>query len=75
MFIHLNVFGKHMSVQKKNDEWLLFNDSDTGMRSRVYDVVIPSDIDEQALITYLGDIYHEYATDKHSDVTLTKTKA
>lgn len=75
MFIHLNVFGKRMSVQKKNDEWLLFNDSDTGMRSRVYDVVIPSDIDEQALITYLGDIYHEYATDKNPDVKLIKTKA
>nr|WP_210330383.1 hypothetical protein [Aliikangiella sp. G2MR2-5] len=57
-----------MSVIKSEHEWQLFNESDTGIRSRVYDVMIPSDIDESKLEKYLDDIYHEYASEKHSKV-------
>lgn len=64
MFIKFDVFGKRMSVQRSNDEWLLFTDSDTGLRARVYDVVIPAELSEDRLVTYLDDIYHEYASEK-----------
>ena len=68
MIIKFNVFGKQMSVLKINDEWQLFNESDTGMRSRVYDVVFPTDLESAELGTYLDDIYHEYSSVKHPDV-------
>lgn len=68
MIIKFNVFGKEMSVIKKEHEWQLFNESDTGIRSRVYDVVIPSDLDSNDLETYLDDIYHEYSSNKHPKV-------
>ena len=61
MFIEFDVFGKKMSVQRNGDEWFLFTDSDIGLRARVYDAVIPSDIEESGLARYLDDIYHEYA--------------
>ncbi|MCL1076655.1 hypothetical protein L2734_00455 [Parashewanella spongiae] len=51
-----------MAVQRKNNEWLLFVDSGTGLRTRVYDVVIPSNLNESELTTYLADIFHENAT-------------
>lgn len=54
-----------MSVLRKNDEWQLFNESDTGIRARVYDVVIPPDILQSQLEGYLDDIYHEYSSEKH----------
>ncbi len=57
-----------MSVQRKDGEWLLFNESDTGIRSRVYDVVIPVDLSEQQLASYLDDIYHEYSSEKYAKV-------
>lgn len=44
MLILFNVFGQKMSVQRKNNEWLLFVESDTSLRARVYDVVIPSEL-------------------------------
>ncbi|MFY8274927.1 DUF7661 family protein [Pseudoalteromonas sp. SSDWG2] len=69
MIIKFDVFGKQMSVIKKEHEWQLFNESDTGMRARVYDVIIPSDINEEELAQYLDDIYHEYSSDKHAKVT------
>jgi hypothetical protein len=68
VIIKFDVFGKQMSVIKKEHEWQLFNESDTGIRSRVYDVIIPSDINENELEKYLDDIYHEYSSEKHSKV-------
>jgi hypothetical protein len=68
MFIKFDVFGKRMSVQRKEGEWLLFRDSNTGVRARVYEVVIPDDLEESELGTYLADIYHETASERHSSV-------
>jgi len=68
MFIKFNVFGKRMSVQRKDGEWLLFRESNTGVRAKVHEVVIPAELQEAELATYLADIYHESATEKHSSV-------
>ncbi len=68
MIIKFNVFGKQMSIIKIDKEWQLFNESDTGLRSRVYDIVVPSDLESSELGTYLDDIYHEYSTEKHPEV-------
>ena len=69
MFIKFDVFGKRLFVQRKNDEWLLFRESNTGVRARVYEVVIPADLEESELATYLADIFHESANEKHPLVT------
>ena len=69
MFIKFNVFGKRMSVQRKEDEWLLYRESNTGVRARVFQVAIPADLKENELATYLADIYHENANEKPPSVT------
>lgn len=69
MFIKFDVFGKRMSVQRKDGEWLLFRDSNTGVRARVHEVVIPDELEESELAVYLADIYHESANEKHPTVT------
>lgn len=68
MLIKFNVFGKLMSVQRKEGEWLLFLESATSMRVRVYDVVIPPELEEDELVGYLADIYHENASTKYPSV-------
>lgn len=68
MLIKFNVFGKPMSVQRKEGEWLLFLESATSMRVRVYDVVIPPELKQDELAGYLADIYHENASVKCSSV-------
>jgi len=68
MFIKFDVFGKRMSVQRKDGEWLLFRESNTGVRARIYEVVIPPDLEENELATYLADIFHESASEKNSSV-------
>ncbi|PMG74508.1 hypothetical protein BCU84_18285 [Shewanella sp. 10N.286.51.B7] len=69
MLLKFDVFGKSMSVNRQNGEWLLFIDSNTGLRTRVYDVVIPSELLESELARYLGDIFHESARGDNTDVT------
>ncbi|MBY5943851.1 hypothetical protein KUW02_01180 [Photobacterium rosenbergii] len=68
MFLLFDVFGTKMSVQRKDGFWLLFKESDTAMRARIYDVVIPPELEEADLATYLADIYHENASANHPDV-------
>ena len=69
MFLKFQVFHQSMSIQRKGEEWLLYRESDTSIRSRIYDVVIPSDLAEEELARYLADIYHEFATEKYQSVT------
>lgn len=68
MVLKFNVFGKAMSVIRKDQQWLLFNESDTGIRSRVYDVVIPAELTPEELLGYLDDIYHEYSSERHPSI-------
>ncbi|ALU42026.1 DUF7661 family protein [Pseudoalteromonas rubra] len=68
MTIRFNVFGKRMSVSRVGAQWQLFNDSDAGMRARVYDVVIPPELCESELALYLDDIYHERSSEAYPRV-------
>ncbi|MCL1043399.1 hypothetical protein L2712_17345 [Shewanella marisflavi] len=68
--IRVNVFGRSMSVRRVGEEWQLFSESQTGMRSRVYDVVIPPELTEDQLLGYQDDIYHEQASAQHPKVSL-----
>ncbi|MBQ4863057.1 hypothetical protein J8L98_15330 [Pseudoalteromonas sp. MMG013] len=68
MVIKFNVFGKHMSVLRCGQEWQLYHESDTSLRVRVYDVVLPPELQQTELSSYLDDIYHEYASEKHPAV-------
>ena len=70
MRLKYNVFGQVMSVQRQNGEWLLYREPDVGMRSRIYEVVIPASLEKVEIAQYLDDIYHEMATEQHPTVRL-----
>ncbi|MCY9829236.1 DUF7661 family protein [Vibrio chagasii] len=69
MWLKFQVFHQRMSVQRQNEEWLLYRESEISIRARVYDVIIPSDLAEEELARYLADIYHEFASEKYPSVT------
>ncbi len=69
MWLKFQVFHQRMSVQRQNEEWLLYRESETSIRARVYDVIIPSDLAEEELARYLADIYHEFASEKYPSMT------
>ena len=56
-----NIYGRfQVTVQRENDGWVAYR-SELGKRTRLHDVVIPSDVLAQELATYLDDIFHEFA--------------
>lgn len=65
-----DVFGQLMSVIRKDEQWHLFRESETGVRAKVYDVIIPDDLTPSELAGYLDDIYHEYSTETRPRVQL-----
>lgn len=64
-----NVFGRHIGVKREGDRWLVFC-ADLAERkfSRLYEIVIPDDMIEDEIPNWLGDIFHEAATERHPDV-------
>ncbi|MFA3760748.1 hypothetical protein [Yersinia sp. 2466 StPb PI] len=62
-------FGRRLSVKKIANEWQLFRmESNEGKSSRIYDVIIASFLAEDEIAGWLADIYHEAASEKHTDV-------
>jgi hypothetical protein len=68
MQYRFNVFGTLMSVRRESEQRRLYKESQTGIRSRVYDVVIPDYLTASELRGYLDDIYHEYSSERYPKV-------
>ena len=66
-----DVFGRHIGVQRQGERWQLFRvDLNEGKFSPLAGVIIPDDLTEAEIPGWLGDIFHEAASPRHSDVRL-----
>jgi hypothetical protein len=59
--VKLDVFGKHMLVERCEGAWRTYQLGSDGKRSLV-DVVVPESLTEDELAQYFDDLYHEGAT-------------
>lgn len=56
-----NIYGRfQVDVQREDDVWVVYR-SELGKRALLHDVVVPADLTNNELATYLDDIFHEYA--------------
>ena len=56
-----NIYGRfQVDVRRENASWVVYR-SELGKRTRLNDVVIPSNLIAEELATYLDDIFHEFA--------------
>lgn len=65
----VSVFGRKVEVIRENNEWILYSLGE-GKKRREVDIVIPSDLDENEVLTYLADIFHEVATPENNEVKI-----
>ena len=49
-------------------EWVAFYLGNDGKRRFAEDISIPADMDEAAIVQYLADLFHEWATPNHPGV-------
>jgi hypothetical protein len=66
--IKLDVFGRRMLVEESQTGWSLFYLGAEGKRRPAHDLVIPDDLPEAEIETYLADLCHEWATPRHPGV-------
>lgn len=64
-----NVFGRYIGIKREGGRWLVFRANLTEHKySRTYEIVIPDEMTEEELPVWLGDIFHEAATERYPDV-------
>lgn len=57
-----NVFSRYIGGLRVQERWLVFRADLTERKfSRLYDIIIPDDLSESDLPTWLADIFHEAA--------------
>lgn len=64
----LNVYGKRIEVIKTTNNWEVYYLGMEGKKRTAYDIVIPSDIQENEIIKYLEDLLHEWAKPSNSKI-------
>jgi len=64
MAVRLDVFGKHMLVERAGDEWRTYLLGADGKRSPV-DIAVLAKVTEAEMAQYFDDLYHEAATPPH----------
>ena len=68
--IRLNVFGRQVLAVKSEDGWQLFYSGADGKRRPADDLIVPPFVAKSELASYLEDLCHEWATDRHPAVGL-----
>ncbi|NKB58505.1 MAG: hypothetical protein GKS00_19425 [Alphaproteobacteria bacterium] len=59
--MRFDIYGRYtLEVERQDDGWAVYR-PDRGGRRRVFDFVIPSDLPDTEIATYLDDILHELA--------------
>jgi hypothetical protein len=63
-----DVFGRMMQAQRADGSWQLFLLGAEGKKRPVPDVSVPPHLSADELLTFLDDLYHEFASPSHPSV-------
>lgn len=63
-----DVFGRLVQISASETGWDVFYLGTDGKRRPAKDIVIPPDVAEKDLARYLGDLCHEWASERSSEV-------
>jgi hypothetical protein len=66
--MRLNVYGRQVMAARSDEGWQLFYLSADGKRRPAVDIMVPAFVTESEIVSFLADLCHESATDKHPEV-------
>jgi hypothetical protein len=67
--VTLDVFGRRVLAVRIENGWSLFYVGSDGKRRPAQDIFVPGAVTESELAEYLADLCHEWASEKHPQVT------
>ena len=66
--LKFDVFGTPVQVSRADGRWVTYYLGTEGKRRPASDILLPADLPESEIERYLGDLCHEWATDRHPNV-------
>ena len=66
--IKIDVFGRHVLAIKSDDGWQMYYLGEDGKRRPADDLMLPPFLTATEIESYLADLCHEWATERHPDV-------
>ena len=66
--IKIDVFGRLVLAVKSEHGWRMYYLGEDGKRRPADDLILPPSLATDELVSYLADLCHEWATEKHNDV-------
>ncbi|WP_447598596.1 DUF7661 family protein [Nitrospira sp. Nam80] len=66
--IVFDVFGKRIQAMRAHSGWELFEIGNEGKQRRFGGAIVPPDLSEDQLLSFLDDLFHQYATPIRSRV-------
>ena len=66
--IKIDVFGRLVLAVKSDNGWRIYYLGEDGKRRLADDLMLPPFLAADELISYLADLCHEWATEKHNQV-------
>jgi hypothetical protein len=66
--LKFDLYGTPVMVSRDGDRWTTYYSGAEGKRRPAPDIVVPADMLASDVEQYLGDLCHEWATDRHPTV-------
>ena len=66
--IKIDVFGRQVLAVRSEEGWQLFYLSGDGKRRPADDIMVPAFVTESEIVSFMADLCHEWATEKHPEV-------
>jgi len=63
-----DVFGRQVLISRTENGWTAWYLGPEGKKRPAPDLVVPKSMPESEMPLYLGDLCHEWATERHPDV-------
>ena len=64
----VNAYGRELTIVRENKSWRVFDLGNEGKRRPAGDIRIPGEIEPGDVVQYLGDLLHEYASERYPAV-------
>lgn len=59
--MRFDIYGHfEVEVVRENGQWAVYRTGD-GLKRKEHDIVIPAGLESGSLVTFLDDVYHEFA--------------
>lgn len=68
--MRFNIYGRFLiEVLRQDNQWVVYRLGNEGKKRLAHDIQLSPELDKNDVQEQLAILYHEYATEKHSEVS------